>query len=140
MAKLPPGVSYFIDVNPGMHRSGMPLEEAESGGAVAVAAAARTPGAFRGIHFYDGHGVGWVELGERQAELWALYDRLLALDDKLRQHGLQPGELITAGTPSLTSSIAHPGLAATGRHRVSPGTVVFHDFQCGSPVSLFFSS
>lgn len=129
MAALPAGVSYFIDVNPGMHRSGMPLEAAEQGRAAEVAAAGQASGTYRGLHFYDGHGVGWVDLDERKSALWALYDRLLALDKSLQQQGFLSGELITAGTPSLTSSISHKSLAATGRHRVSPGTVVFHDFQ-----------
>ena len=128
--ELPSNVSYFIDINPGMHRTGMPLSDAEGGMAVRVAAAGGTPGRFRGLHFYDGHATAMgVPLETRRDALWLLYGRLLALDQGLAAAGYPAGELITAGTPAFTASLSHSGLAATGRHRVSPGTVVFHDFQ-----------
>jgi D-serine deaminase-like pyridoxal phosphate-dependent protein len=128
-SELPPNLSFFIDVNPGMHRTGMPLSDAEGGLAASVAAAG-APGRFRGVHFYDGHATAiGVPLDARREGLSLLYDRLLALDKQLAAAGFPVGELITAGTPAFTSSLSHRGLASTGRHRVSPGTVVFHDLQ-----------
>ena len=50
MAAIPDTVSIFVDVNPGMHRTGVPLEDADTILAVARAAGAR----FRGVHYYDG--------------------------------------------------------------------------------------
>ena len=52
-----------------------------------------------------------------------------ASDNVIASEGLVSSELITAGTPSLVPSVGHAGLSGTGKHRVSPGTVVFHDFQ-----------
>jgi len=120
-------LGYFVDINPGMHRTGMALEAAESGELLSLVAA--NAEGFRGLHFYDGHAARWGEQAERQQALHELYERLLALDASLSAAGMHAGELITAGTPALTSSMAHEGLAATKRHRVSPGTVVFHDYQ-----------
>ena len=50
---------------------------------------------------------------------------------------------MTAGTPALTASLAHAGLKFSGKHRVSPGTVVFHDLSRparGGSAPLAFSA
>merc|ERR1712138_140290 len=79
---------------------------------------------------YDGHAGGLLKehAGDRRkldAALFPLYDKLLEIDAALGA----TCTLITAGTPALLSSIAHEGLAATGRHRVSAGTIVLGDLR-----------
>ena len=88
-AALPPVLSFFVDINPGMHRTGMPLEDAEAGKLVEVAAAgeAAVQGSYKGIHFYDGHSAGMNDLEQRRDTLWRLYERLLALDDTMSEAG-----------------------------------------------------
>jgi len=49
--QVPKNLSIFIDINPEMNRTGIPLNDYESIHAVAKAAGDR----FRGLHFYDGH-------------------------------------------------------------------------------------
>ncbi|MHC5004756.1 MAG: alanine racemase, partial [Planctomycetota bacterium] len=123
VGEVPDGVGVFIDVNPGMNRTGAPLDELER-----IEATARRAGdRLRGIHFYDGH-LGGLDRTERRQRAFAGYDRLVALIGSLRSCGIDPDEIITSGTPSFLEALQHPGLGSFGhRHRVSPGTVTFHD-------------
>lgn len=129
-AAVPAALGVFVDVNPGMNRTGIPLAEAETIAAVARAAGPR----WRGVHAYDGH-IHDADAAGRRHSAHGVYTRLLELLDALRGAGLECPELITSGTPSFRYALDFPGFAG-GRvagagclHRVSPGTVVFHDFQ-----------
>jgi len=122
---IPPSVSVFIDVNPGMDRTGTPLADRERIHAVARAAGER----FRGVHYYDGHLHG--PLAERRRAAFACYDGALELLGELEAAGIPCSELVTSGTPAFLQALAYPAfreLAGT-RHTVSPGTVVFHDLR-----------
>ena len=126
---IPTSVSIFVDVNAGMNRTGVPLEQADD----IVTIARRAGRRFRGVHFYEGHLHGRDSASVRE-QAFALFDRLEALVDRLRQGGVNTGEVITSGSPTFAAAIEHPGLrgiAATSEtvHRVSPGTVVFHDVR-----------
>ncbi len=123
--EVPPSLGVFVDVNPGMDRTGAPLERAEQIESTARAAGSR----LCGLHFYDGH-LHQADLGERRAAVHAGYERLLDLVGRLDRAGLRPRELVTAGTPALLDALAFPGWSQ-GRalHRVSPGTVVYHDLR-----------
>lgn len=121
VTEIPAAVSLFIDVNPGMHRTGIPLTERATILDVARRAGAR----FRGLHYYDGH-LHTDDLAARRAAIFAGYDELL---DLCRE--VDPGEIreiITSGTPAFLHSLAYPGFEGL-LHRVSPGTVVFHDLR-----------
>ena len=167
-------VGYFVDVNPGMHRTG--AEARRRGGAAKRAedasfdariwrACVNDPAnetaylGFRGVHFYEGHlsacvaraGATLVETeiarSRRADACAALYeDVLVPLLTYLRGKGAPPIELVTSGTPGFThaldfdvrDALVHgmkPGeTPETVRgwvlsHRVSPGTVVFHDWR-----------
>lgn len=124
--EVPASLGVFVDVDPGMHRTGAPFADRERIRAVALAARER----FRGVHFYDGH-LHQPDQGERRARAWQAYDGALELCDELRAAGARPGELVTSGTPTFRHALEHPGLAALvgGAHRVSPGTVVYHDLR-----------
>ena len=123
----PVDLDVYLDINPGMNRTGCPLDNAL---ATARAIHAAVGERFSGLHMYDGHAGGLLKehAGDRRkldSALFPLYDRLLEIDAALGA----TCTLITAGTPALLSSIAHAGLAATGRHRVSAGTIVLGDLR-----------
>jgi len=121
---VPPPLGIHVDVNPGMHRTGIGL-----GDLAAIREVARQAGPrFRGIHCYDGHLHGPDAAG-RRAAAFACYDELVQRIEALLRDGLEVPEAITCGTPTFQLAATHPGLAALRgtRHRVSPGTVVYHD-------------
>jgi D-serine deaminase-like pyridoxal phosphate-dependent protein len=111
-------VGIFIDVNPGMNRTGISQERSAD-----IVELARNAGAaFRGLHYYDGHAEG--------AGAQTGYDRLLDIVGTLSAAGCAPGEVITSGTPATQAALGHAGLSAGPfQHRVSPGTVVYNDMS-----------
>ena len=128
--QVPENLGIFVDINPEMNRTGIPLKDYQSIGAVAKAAGER----FRGLHFYDGH-IHDDNAAERRAASHALYEQICSTIRTLASDGLACGELVTSGTPTFRYALDYPEFAG-GRigesevlHRVSPGTVVFHDFQ-----------
>lgn len=133
VSQVPQNLGIFVDINPGMNRTGVPLAEYQNISAVAKAAGER----FRGLHFYDGH-VHDDSAAERRAVTHALYDEVCTVIKMLAAEDLACGELITSGTPTFRYALDYPGFAGGHLgdseviHRVSPGTVVFHDFQYDS--------
>src|SRR6266446_6033177 len=119
-------VGVFLDINPGMDRTG--IEQTHSDMVVQLA---RTIPAlrlqFRGLHYYDGH-LGGLEILERTAVAHAGYERLLNVVSTIERSGMGVPEVVTAGTPALPCSLAFEGFRGGGfLHRVSPGTVVYCD-------------
>lgn len=120
-------VACFLDVNPGMHRTGAAADAEALLALARAAAAAGLPVA--GLHWYDGQ-IGGVAPAERAAVAHAGYDRLLRLAADLASAGVPVPEVVTAGTPALPHSLSYPGFAAAPfAHRVSPGTVVYGDLS-----------
>jgi D-serine deaminase-like pyridoxal phosphate-dependent protein len=126
VASIPSELTIFVDVNSGMNRTGVPIEDETSILEIARAAGER----FRGVHFYDGHIHGDDAVVRREMAFGA-YDRLLGLLGRLDREGLVAGEVITSGTPSFLYALAYEpfGEIDPTIHRVSPGTVVFHDLR-----------
>jgi D-serine deaminase-like pyridoxal phosphate-dependent protein len=123
----PAELGLFVDVNPGMDRTGVPGDADDVVLAVAQAAGDR----FRGLHHYEGHLYDPDQEARRRA-CFAGYDRLVARLDALRAQGTPAAEVVTSGTPGFAHALAYapfaaPESAGGARHRVSPGTVVFHD-------------
>ena len=119
-------VGVFLDMNPGMDRTGIETSSKDE-----VLRLVRAVGAvgleFRGLHYYDGQ-FGGLEEGERTKAAHAGYDSLLEVVSEIERSGASVPELITAGTPTLPCSLSYQ--AFRGRrfvHRVSPGTVVYND-------------
>jgi D-serine deaminase-like pyridoxal phosphate-dependent protein len=126
VASIPEALSIFIDVNPGMNRTGVPVSDEATILDIARQAGPR----FRGLHFYDGH-VHGAGAAKRRRMAFEGYDRLMKLVSRVQRDGMSVGEIITSGTPSFLSALVYEPfrtLPAT-THRVSPGTVVFHDFR-----------
>lgn len=137
-------IGIFIDVNPGMNRTGIPLAGESDIAAIAERAGPR----FRGIHYYDGHLAG-MSGPETAVAAFACYDKLMELLWKLRRAGHQTEEVITSGTPTFRQAIEYgPFSNMNGPvHRVSPGTAVYHDLRSAEevegleliPAALIFS-
>lgn len=119
-------VGIFLDLNPGMNRTGIPQED--TAGIVTLAKAIAASGlAFRGLHYYDGQ-LGGLEMAERTAAAHRGYDRLLALVTELGRAGTPVQEVITAGTPSFPCTVSYGGFRNPPfAWRASPGTVVYSD-------------
>jgi len=126
-------IGLFIDVNPGMNRTGIPEERGAE--IVELARAIEDSGqVFRGLHYYDGH-LSSLDLAERERIAHVGYDHLMRIVDEFRQAGIAIAEVITAGTPAFPCSLSYGGFTgAAFFHRVSPGTVVYND--CSSLVQL----
>lgn len=119
-------VGLFIDVNPGMDRTG--IEQSRAGEIVELARAIEAAGiAFRGLHYYDGH-LAKLDLAKRERVAHDGYDRLMALINAVESAGIKVEEVITAGTPALPCSLSYPKLdGGDFIHRVSPGTIIYSD-------------
>jgi D-serine deaminase-like pyridoxal phosphate-dependent protein len=119
-------VSLFIDINPGMDRTGIGQDSVNE--IIRLAHAVEGSGQpFRGLHYYDGH-LATYEMAEREAVAHRGYDRLIKIVAALEQAGLGVGEVITAGTPAFPCTMSYKGFeAAAFVHRASPGTVVYCD-------------
>jgi D-serine deaminase-like pyridoxal phosphate-dependent protein len=133
VSDIPDCLGVFVDINPGMNRTGIELAQRDRIHAVAAAAGKR----FAGLHFYDGH-IHAPTAEARRAATHALYNELLELRTDLHRRGIHTQELITSGTPAFRSALEFPGFAngqvvtstdETCIHRVSPGTVVLHDLR-----------
>jgi D-serine deaminase-like pyridoxal phosphate-dependent protein len=67
-------IGVFIDVNPGMNRTGISQERTDE----ILSFARELNHQFRGLHYYDGHAAGFAP-AEREARVYAGYDRLLEI-------------------------------------------------------------
>ncbi len=119
-------LGLFIDINPGMDRTGIPQERVED--VLALAQEIVAAGlAFRGLHYYDGHLHG-ADMSARTAAAHRGYDQLIKIVAAVCRSGWRVDEIITAGTPAFPCSLSYAGFRGAGfAHRVSPGTVVYGD-------------
>jgi D-serine deaminase-like pyridoxal phosphate-dependent protein len=119
-------LGIFIDINPGMNRTG--IEESRAADIqTLVETIAKSGLTFRGLHYYDGQHGSSPE-PERLTAAHFGYDRLMAIISVLENAGHKVPEVITAGTPTFPASLAYPGFRdASFVHRISPGTIVYCD-------------
>jgi D-serine deaminase-like pyridoxal phosphate-dependent protein len=119
-------VGVFLDINPGMNRTG--IEQSRSEKILSIVSAIRDAGLeFRGLHYYDGHYGGSGE-PDRTTAAHAGYDQLLQIVSQIERSGGPMEEVITAGTPTFPCSISYQGFRGKSFvHRISPGTVVYND-------------
>jgi D-serine deaminase-like pyridoxal phosphate-dependent protein len=112
-------IGIFVDVNPGMDRTGISQDAID-----AIIALVRAAGPqFRGLHWYDGH-MSATSLEEREKLAHKGYDRLMEI-----VHAVGPlEEVITSGTPAFPCAATYaPFKSGKFVHRTSPGTVVYSD-------------
>jgi len=129
-------IGVFVDINPGMDRTGVRQERAQI-----ILDLARAAGpAFRGVHYYDGQ-VTSPDLRDREIKAHEGYKRLMEIIGYLEAQGTPAREVVTSGTPVFPFAISFEGFQS-GRfvHRVSPGTILFNDLGSLSqlPPSLGF--
>jgi D-serine deaminase-like pyridoxal phosphate-dependent protein len=119
-------IGLFIDVNPGMDRTG--IEQQHVAEIVRLARKIRDRGhEFRGLHYYDGH-LSSLALPERETAAHSGYHQLMGLIGALDSAGVPAREVITAGTPAFPCTLSYPAFREAGFiHRASPGTVVYGD-------------
>lgn len=124
LVEVPRQLSIFVDVNPGMDRTGVRMVDDHLIHSIAQAAGER----LRGLHYYDGH-LHDENLADRRSRIHSGYESLLQLHAALLREGHAVGEIITAGTPAFLNALEFWSTHTPGgtQHRVSPGTVVFHD-------------
>jgi D-serine deaminase-like pyridoxal phosphate-dependent protein len=119
-------VGIFLDINPGMNRTG--IEQNQSDKVVSLARAIAASGVeFRGLHYYDGQ-YGSLPEPERTRDAHRGYDHLLKIAIELDRSQMPVAEVITSGTPTFPCSLAYEGFRRGNFiHRVSPGTIVYCD-------------
>jgi D-serine deaminase-like pyridoxal phosphate-dependent protein len=119
-------VGLFVDVNPGMNRTG--IAQDDPGALLDLTRAIAAAGLeLRGLHYYDGQ-LGHEEPAEREAAAHRGYDRLMAAIAALAAADVHVPEVVTAGTPAFPCSLSYaPFARAPFVHRISPGTVVYTD-------------
>ena len=123
VSAIPASIGIFADLDLGMHRTGLAIED----NAELLAIAERSGARLRGLHAYDGHRHE-ADLTERERLAHVGYDRLVKSHAELAAAGFGSLELITSGTPAYPAALSHGGLGAL-EHSVSPGTVVYHDLR-----------
>ncbi|HKW74818.1 MAG TPA: alanine racemase [Terriglobales bacterium] len=119
-------VSVFVDVNPGMNRTGVADDQPDR--ILRLSKSISASGLrFRGLHYYDGH-LSKYSIAERCGKAHSGYERLMNIVRLLSTHAVEVPEVITAGTPAFPCSLSFaPFSRAPFVHRVSPGTVVYCD-------------
>lgn len=119
-------MGIFLDINPGMNRTGIQQDHADEIVALAREIAAGDS-EFRGLHYYDGQ-YGALEEPARTKAVHEGYDRLLRIVEEIERVGIRVTEVITSGTPTFPCSLSYAGFrGGRFRHRTSPGTVVYCD-------------
>ena len=119
-------MGVFLDINPGMNRTGIEPERSQQ--VLSLIRAIGDAGLeFRGLHYYDGQYAALDERARTEAAHQG-YDCLLELTTEIERDGVPVPEVITAGTPTLLSSLSYESFRGRGFiHRVSPGTIVYCD-------------
>jgi D-serine deaminase-like pyridoxal phosphate-dependent protein len=101
-------VPLLIDIDIGMHRTGVPPGEP----AMALAGAiAQAPGIeLEGIMGYEGHILGLHPPDQKSTACEAALDMLIETADLLRRHGLECATISAGGTGSYAITAAYPGI------------------------------
>jgi D-serine deaminase-like pyridoxal phosphate-dependent protein len=116
-------IGLFIDVNPGMNRTGLNPERAQE----IVDLCRQSGSALRGLHWYDGH-ISSGAADERRVIAHRGYDKLMEIVNAVQAAGCAVQEVITSGTPVAPYGSSYSGFQnAAFIHRISPGTLVYND-------------
>jgi D-serine deaminase-like pyridoxal phosphate-dependent protein len=118
-------VGVFVDLNPGMDRTGMAEDNFEEVRRL-IDEVQKAGLRFCGLHHYDGQIKNSVPSAAAMAREG--YSRLVELITYLKRSGIEVKEVITSGTPAMPHAL---NFAPFGEgefvHRVSPGTIVYND-------------
>ncbi len=111
-------LGVFLDLDCGMHRTGVPPGDSAIAVYRRIASAAGLRAA--GLHAYDGH-IHDTNVEERRAKADTAFAPVIALKNELEAAGLSVPTIVSGGTPTF------PFHAKRGVE-CSPGTYVFWDF------------
>jgi D-serine deaminase-like pyridoxal phosphate-dependent protein len=119
-------VGIFLDINPGMNRTG--IDQSDTPKIISLVQAVTAASLeFRGLHYYDGQ-YGDLAEPERTQATHRGYDRLLKIASELERSGMPVAEIITAGTPTFPCSLSYEDFRhGNFIHRISPGTIIYCD-------------
>ncbi len=119
-------IGIFLDVNPGMDRTGISAEQSER--AIELAHAVIDSGrTLRGLHYYDGH-LGSYDFERRRALATDGYEHLVSLASELEHAGIAVDEVITSGSSVFMFACTYEPLTrAKWALRVSPGAAIYGD-------------
>ena len=111
-------VKVMLDLDVGMHRTGIPVSDA----AVEVYAQIEALDGLQawGLHVYDGH-IHDEDVAERKASCDKSMVQVAEMQDMLSAKGLEVPLIVMGGTPTFPIYAKTPGVEA------SPGTFIFHD-------------
>ena len=110
-------VDLFVDIDNGMHRTGIDPEGARG----LIAAIEKNPNLeFRGLHIYDGH-IHEDFPAERKVHCDRDFEAVNSLVDQLKQEGIEVEELACGGTPTFPIHAAYPS------RTLCPGTPLLWD-------------
>lgn len=110
-------LDLFVDIDNGMHRTGMDPEEAY----VLIHLITRKKFfRFRGLHIYDGH-IHASDPGERKKQCDHGFKAVSSLVEQLEMKGIQVNELACGGTPTFPIHATHPS------RTLCPGTPLLWD-------------
>lgn len=113
-----PPLATFIDVDCGMHRTG--IEWGESLDRLRQRIVERSELKFAGLHVYDGH-LHQPDLGERRAAVESILESL-----QRNTSSWEPAEFVVGGSPTFALWAEHSNITC------SPGTSVFWDIGYGT--------
>lgn len=117
-------VDVLLDVDTGLHRTGIPLGPAAFD---LYRQFASLPGIVPGgLHLYDGHN-HQKDVAERRAAVMAVWEPAAKFRDELAAAGLPVPRIVAGGTASfpIFATIDDPAI------ELSPGTMIFHDYGYG---------
>ncbi len=118
-------VGVFVDLNPGMDRTGMAEDHFEEVRGL-INRIQKAGLRFWGLHHYDGQIQTTDASGAAAAREG--YSRLMELIAYLKQSGIEVKEVSTSGTPAMPHALNFaPFREEEFVHRVSPGTIVYND-------------
>ena len=122
------GFSLFIDINPGMNRTG--LDQTLTADIVERAQQIREAGCtFAGLHYYDGH-LTDDDMKQRCEKAHEGYRKLIGVVDALESAGIPVPEVVTAGTLTFPCSLSFAAFQKQSfKHTCSPGTIVYSDLS-----------
>ena len=111
-------IEVLVDLNVGMNRTGIAIDQAIDFYQTLVSGGAVVP---VGLHAYDGH-VHDVDPAERCARTLPTVTAVRAIERALGDDGMRVETIVAGGTPTF------PCYAAVAGIELSPGTFVLHDY------------
>ncbi len=115
---------YFIDLDVGMHRTGIPPEAAFD---FYISIKDNQRLNFAGVHGYDGHNMS-LDIEERRKETRASVDLLVDLFQQFEKEDIRIPKLMMGGTPSFLTDLEYlTQVNLDAEIILSPGTWVYLD-------------